>query len=212
MLIKTHVSITTGCDEMPKIVNHEEKKLEIATMAIDVFSEKGYYNTNLVDVAEKCNLGRTTLYQYFKNKDEIYYYILELGISFYWMQYDLNNNNHDLSYLEKIIEQVNFLIMNINGQSVSQAFLDFWLMVRHNHSDIEGKMVEHYNAIIDSLASWLNKSIQNNEIIQVDANATAVVLVGMIEAISLQELSKRNLKPETAYHSVVQLINGLKVC
>jgi AcrR family transcriptional regulator len=197
---------------MPKIVDHEERKLHIAGKAMQVFSEKGYYNTSLEDLSERCNMGRTTLYKYFSNKDEIYFYILELGMTFYRIKYDDTNNNDSMMYIEKIASQLEFLIMSLNGQSVSQAFLDFWLMVRHNHSEIEDKMVKRYNEIIDGISYWLQKGMDSGEITPVDTNSTAVIILGMVEAISLQELSKRSLDPKTAYDSVVKLVNGLRVC
>jgi AcrR family transcriptional regulator len=197
---------------MPKIVDHEERKLHIASKAMQVFSEKGYYNTSLEDLSESCNMGRTTLYKYFSNKDEIYFYILELGMTFYRLKYDDTNNDNSMTYIEKIASQLEFLIMSLNGQSVSQAFLDFWLMVRHNHSEIEDKMVKRYNEIIDGISYWLQKGMDSGEITPVDTNSTAVIILGMVEAISLQELSKRSLDPKTAYDSVVKLVNGLKVC
>ena len=59
---------------MPKIVDYEEKKQEIIEKAKEVFAKRGYYNTNLSDISKSCGMGRTTIYQYFKNKDEIFYH------------------------------------------------------------------------------------------------------------------------------------------
>lgn len=197
---------------MPKIINHEERKLQIASQAMTVFSEKGYYNTSLEDLSDSCNMGRTTLYKYFRNKDEIYFYILELGMTFYKIKYDVTNKDNSMTYIEKIASQLEFLIMSLNGQSVAKAFLDFWLMVRHNHSEIEDKMVKRYNEIIDGISYWLQKGMDSGEITPVDTSSTAVIILGMVEAISLQELSKRSLDPKAAYDSVVTLVNGLSVC
>lgn len=197
---------------MPKIVDYGERKLHIANQAMQVFSDKGYYNTSLEDISASCNMGRTTLYKYFRNKDEIYFYILELGMTFYRIKYDETSKDTSLTYLDKITSQLEFLIMSLNGQSVAQAFLDFWLMVRHNHSEIEDKMVKRYNEIIDGIAYWLEQGVDSGQLTPIDTNSTAVIILGMVEAISLQELSKRSLNPKSAYDSVVKLINGLKVC
>ncbi|MBV1756348.1 MAG: TetR/AcrR family transcriptional regulator [Dethiosulfatibacter sp.] len=197
---------------MPKIVDYEERKFHIAGQAMTVFSEKGYFNTSLEDLSVSCNMGRTTLYKYFRNKDEIYFYILELGMTFYRIKYDETNKDNSMTYIEKIASQLEFLIMSLNGQSVSKAFLDFWLMVRHNHSEIEDKMVKRYNEIIDGISYWLQKGVDCGQITPIDTNSTAVIILGMVEAISLQELSKKSLDPKSAYDSVVTLINGLRVC
>ena len=62
---------------MPKIVDHEERKRDIMEMALSIFIEEGYSNTKLANIADKCNIARTTLYQYFGNKDEIFKYAIK---------------------------------------------------------------------------------------------------------------------------------------
>ncbi len=198
---------------MPKIVNHQLKKTEIATQAIRVFSEKGYYNTKLSDIAKICNMGRTSLYKYFSNKDEIYYYILEMGLKLYKEHYQVVDKNPELSYLEKITTQIHYLVTHLNGKSITKAFLDFWLMVRHNHDALENKVSIKYNEIVNGIIKWLTMAQKNGEIKDsIDVVSTAVIIMGMIHTISLQEMSKRNLDDETAYHSIVHLLEGLKNC
>lgn len=63
---------------MPKIVDYESKKQEIIETARIVFAKRGYHNTNLSHISERCGMGRTTLYQYFSNKDEIFYHTMGL--------------------------------------------------------------------------------------------------------------------------------------
>lgn len=65
---------------MPKIVDYEERKQEIAKIAKEVFLRKGYNKTKLSDIALKYGVARTTLYEYFKNKDDIFYYTMHQAI------------------------------------------------------------------------------------------------------------------------------------
>ncbi len=62
---------------MPKIVDHDERKRDIMEMALAIFIEEGYTNTKLANIADKCCIARTTLYQYFGNKDEIFKYAIK---------------------------------------------------------------------------------------------------------------------------------------
>ena len=62
---------------MPKIVDKEERMNTILMKAMEVFSEVGYRESNLTLIAEKCNLSRPTVYQYFKDKKDIYYYAVK---------------------------------------------------------------------------------------------------------------------------------------
>jgi AcrR family transcriptional regulator len=49
----------------------------ILEVANELFNEKGYSATTLEEIADKAELGRATLYYYFKNKEEIYVKVLE---------------------------------------------------------------------------------------------------------------------------------------
>lgn len=62
---------------MPKIVDREERMNTILQKAMEVFSEVGYKESNLTLIAEKCGLSRPTVYQYFKDKKDIYYYAVK---------------------------------------------------------------------------------------------------------------------------------------
>lgn len=62
---------------MPKIVDVEEMKHQIMTEAVHVFIRRGYHSTTFAEIARRCGIGRTTIYQYFKNKEEIFIYAVK---------------------------------------------------------------------------------------------------------------------------------------
>lgn len=59
------------------------KKHEILTAATKLFADMGYEKTTLDDIAETSEFGKGTLYNYFKNKEDIYKEILIKTISNY---------------------------------------------------------------------------------------------------------------------------------
>lgn len=58
--------------KLPKVVDYDLRQEEIIEQSKIGFTKYGYYNPNLSLISKYCNMGRTTLYQYFKNKDEIF--------------------------------------------------------------------------------------------------------------------------------------------
>ncbi len=54
---------------MPKIVDREEMQNGILDAAMQVFTERGYHAATIADIAKAANLGKGTLYLYFKNKE-----------------------------------------------------------------------------------------------------------------------------------------------
>lgn len=56
---------------MPKIVDREAMRNGILDAAMSVFADKGYHAATIADVAKAADLGKGTLYLYFKNKEAI---------------------------------------------------------------------------------------------------------------------------------------------
>ena len=54
-----------------RIVDKEKKRLQILEAAQDVFIRQGIYNFKMIDIAEKAGVGKGTLYEYFKHKEDL---------------------------------------------------------------------------------------------------------------------------------------------
>lgn len=57
---------------MAIVVEHEKRRKEILQKSLDVFIEEGYEDVTYQKIADRCNITRTTLYIYFRNKHEIF--------------------------------------------------------------------------------------------------------------------------------------------
>lgn len=67
---------------MPKGIPLTEEELakrrhEIFHQVVNVFVKKGFHETSMREIAEAAGLGKSTLYDYFKTKDEILVYFFE---------------------------------------------------------------------------------------------------------------------------------------
>jgi TetR/AcrR family transcriptional regulator len=63
--------------QMPKIIDHKQRKIAILRQAFSLFAEHGYQNTSLSHLAEACGISRPTLYLYFRDKEEIFTYAVK---------------------------------------------------------------------------------------------------------------------------------------
>lgn len=55
----------------------EKRKVEILEAAEALFQAQGIRTTKMIDIAKACELGKSTLYFYFKSKDEIIWNLLK---------------------------------------------------------------------------------------------------------------------------------------
>lgn len=94
-----------------------EKKDRIIEAAIDEFAKNSYKNSKLSNIIRQAKIPRGSIYQYFKDKEDLYLYIIEL-IKKQKMKYleALLKNEEDKPFLklfkELYIEGINFAIEN----------------------------------------------------------------------------------------------------
>lgn len=64
----------------PKFVDRDKKRKDIALVALSHFSQKGFAVTSMSQVAKSAGIGKGTIYEYFKSKDELIRFAIELYI------------------------------------------------------------------------------------------------------------------------------------
>ena len=64
---------------MSERISPENRARDIVMAAIEVFVRKGYRQAQMDDIAKKANVSKGTLYNYFKSKTHLFYFILENG-------------------------------------------------------------------------------------------------------------------------------------
>ena len=86
---------------MPKRVNKEKKKQRIINSANGIFARDGYFNSKVEEIAIGADVGKGTIYEYFRSKDDLFLNVFstfkENVLSRFWILLDL-----DLSATEKL--------------------------------------------------------------------------------------------------------------
>ena len=79
----------------------EERIRLIVSAGLQVFARHGYHKASMDMIAEQAELGKSTLYYYFKSKDELLLSILENGINEFFKSLETSLENTD-DILQKI--------------------------------------------------------------------------------------------------------------
>ena len=196
---------------MPKIVDVQEKKQEIYRSATQVFLDKGYNNTTLLDIAKLCKMGRSTIYQYFKNKEEIFY---EVSISFFS---ELVSNldsimlEESMSSTEKIKKMLSVFIFD--SKADSQRFFQLakvLMFLKENNSVFENKFKFFYLSVQDMFFQVVESGIYNNEIKQCDAESMSIAIFGLAKSIILHTYVETSRDNQKYFESICLMIDGIK--
>jgi AcrR family transcriptional regulator len=194
---------------MPKIVDYEEKRLEIASDAIEAFAKNGYYQTNLKDIAKATGMGRTSLYKYFRNKDEIYYYIVKRAYGYFEEQVD-RVLVLDLSNLDRVEYLLEYLVKNFSESVLSNRFLDFWRVIHRTDQKLEGEIFRLSDQILKNIENLLKKAKDAGEILEsINEKALASILLAVVESLAVL-LDDETPTIDEYLETTHALLNGIK--
>ena len=66
---------------MSKIIGKEAKRQEVMNAALSLFLEKGFKSVTAREITEKAGISKGSLYDYFKNKDDLFYQTIHEGMA-----------------------------------------------------------------------------------------------------------------------------------
>lgn len=167
-------------------MNAEERKKQILLCAKKLFSQKGYYETQIADIIDEAGIARGTVYQYFGHKNDIFITLLE---SFFedWEKFvALEKNQMDLSAITPG-EYLRFRIKKTleffhNDNDLCSIVLRGGLGLRH---DFDAMIYRFEKRIIAIIIDDLKLGIQYRRIREnLDLELAANLIVGALFRIS----------------------------
>ncbi len=197
-----------------KLTRKEREKLrknqEIIEASIKVFSDKGFYGATMQDIAKAAEMGVGTLYQYFKNKDDLYYNAILYKF----------NEFHQF-YIEKLKDEHNFI------DSISSIIMA-WIEYFANNKDFFEIVFSEWANVKKTVVKKLKKRLtnefleKNDEIIKLiehakqageikyDINSEVLgsMIFGTIQHIIHKGTFNRSiLNPGTVVNGIVDIIS-----
>ena len=174
----------------PKIVDKDAKKIEIIHAAVKVFSEKGMVKAKMADIALEAGIGKGTIYEYFRSKEEVF----ASGFQMFFQGME-NQIESALSSTTDPVEQLKLLI-NLSfksflqhGSDLAMIMMDFWAEGIRNKDEkilnsIDLRQIYHEFRIM--IQSIINNGIEQGVFRQVDTHNVAALLIGALDGIMLQ--------------------------
>jgi AcrR family transcriptional regulator len=181
----------------PKIVNKEEKKAEIIHAAMIVFAKRGLVKTKMIDIAEQAGIGKGTIYEYFRSKEDIFatafqYFFSEMTTAIESILADTEDPVEQLKLL--MTESLNSL--QHVGSDFAAIMMDFWAEgIRNKDQRILSiinlkKIYENYRRTIRTI---LEDGISKGVFKPINTLYTSAVLIAAFDGLILQWIMDREL-------------------
>ena len=201
---------------MPKIVDKKEKKLEILHAAAKVFAEKGVVKTKMVDIATEAGIGKGTIYEYYRSKEEIF------GDTFRLIFDDMENrlataigkSDDPIKKINNLIRVTVIEFLEHSGD-LSRIMMDFWAEgVRSKNNELLNivnleLVYSEYKLLI---ADILHDGIKKGVFREIDVQSLAAILVGAMDGAMLQWIINKDTIDLKKVSEVLidTLLNGIK--
>jgi len=177
---------------MAILVEHEKRRKRILKKALDVFVEEGFENATYQKIADHCKFTRTTLYMYFRNKQEIFNYSIKQLMSDAEKDILRVKEDDSLAYPDKIKKTLSLILarLNVNRRLLS-VILDYLSSLSKNSENQRRKKTASTPDIRVRrrtirlrriLAAMLIGGIKCGQIKKINVSAADDLFYGLIES------------------------------
>jgi AcrR family transcriptional regulator len=189
---------------MPKVVDARKRKQEIVRTAVSVFASIGYDAANLSDISARLGFARTTIYKYFKNKEEI----LDGAIDDVFSRFDASADAacSDLSGALARLETVMDAWFKAFLEDPDGSALALDVLIGHGRQGHRSERArERVVAMRDRLRGILAEGLESGELSGIDPTAMAYLAFSIVQSFSIQAALFGNTE-DSAYRSALKLM------
>ena len=173
---------------VPKIVDKEERMQMILSKALEVFAKVGYRESILSLIAEACCLSRPTVYQYFSDKKEIYYYAVKNVTSRMFEKY---SNIAFAPGDQDEIERLRMIVLDIfsfarENESTLSNLVEFILSEKKSGVDVYSSIRSRTAKMRILIKRLVLQGIHRNTIRECDADKVGEEIFSLVVAEAFQ--------------------------
>ncbi len=170
---------------MPLVVNKQEKASQIAESAMKVFMKQGFHQTKMADIAVAANVGKGTLYEYFRNKNDI----LKLVYNEHLKLFDSDRMATILNQpkpSDRLFALINVLIDHMKEwESIGVIFIDYYSLARADDEFLD-LLTQVYESMSSQFSDLIRESQTCGEIRpDIDSQSAAKVIMCFFDGLIL---------------------------
>ena len=198
------LDILTYNVNMPKKIDHEKRKVEIMSAALEVYAQEGK-NANLSLIAAQCGLSRTTVYQYFKDESQLYQYAVKYTTDLAFSQYTSEKWAKITDPVEKI-SRISEDILN-KADTYEKQVSNFIRMLDQFDKDLQETVARRTAKLNLFFARLIRQAIKEGKMRKCSAQDVAEKLTIMLETYLFHMVLFPQNKPKIReiIHDLIQV-------
>jgi AcrR family transcriptional regulator len=184
----------------------DERKSQILTAAEEVFTEKGFDQARMDDIAEQTGLSKGTLYLYFKSKDDLIIAILDrlFQREFRQMEKLVVSDKSARQCVDEFTDQAT---RDISAMLRLMPIAYEFLALAFRNKYVQHALKQYLNRYLDILIPIIQRGIDSGEFRAVDAREVAIAAGAIFEGtILLWVYDKTAVDPIHHIHTSIRLL------
>jgi AcrR family transcriptional regulator len=171
---------------MPAFVDKAAKQAEIVKHAADVFSQTGYHASKIQDIATAASIGKGTVYEYFRTKEQLFLAVYDAWMSEFEqiVQTRIDAAEDALSKVDAIRDSAVEFYESRAGQA--PLLLEFWAHALRTDNPAFLTRINQTRGFLRKVGTKLTKELVHTEWFRdVDEQAFATLESGISDGIFL---------------------------
>jgi AcrR family transcriptional regulator len=195
---------------MPKIIDHEQRRIDILRQAFRLFARHGYQNTSLSHLAVACDISRPTLYLYFKDKEEIFTYAIKYYTDEMFSGYlkIASEKGPVVPKLRKILADL--VIKSWLNRDFITSLGDFIFQKRVENRNFPEEVRRRTLKFEYLLKRLIRKAVANGELRNIPADITSLHIIDLIEAYLFKLAVINMASPKHTISLIESFLESLK--
>lgn len=195
---------------MPAIIDKSAKRLDIIRHAADVFARTGYHATKMQDIATKADIGKGTIYEYFRTKEELF-----LGVYDAWMsdfERSVQQRVDDAPDAMSKVDAIRNSAVEFYEERADLAplLLEFWAHALRSENPAFLERVRQSRTFLGDLGTGLTKElVEAGWFSAVDADSFTILEAGISDGIFLAWVLSGRTFPLAKAYTFRQSVIGL---
>ena len=171
----------------------EIREKQIKQAALRLFSERGFHNTTITQIAEAAELGKGTIYWYWRSKEDLAYSLVSDMLRDFLALIEEARNAEG-----PVLERFNDLVSKVAELYYRETdYLRLLWKFRVDRGYIfseeyRDKVASYYLRMRQALESLIEEGIEKGEFRKVDSKRMAFILIGVTEGLELEWLENED--------------------
>jgi TetR/AcrR family transcriptional regulator len=184
----------------------EIREKQIKEAALKLFSAKGFHNTTVTQIAEEADLGKGTIYWYWKSKEDLAFSLVSDMLQDFALLIETAREAEGpvIMRFKNLVERV----AELYYQETEYLRLLWKFRVDRSYifsAEYTEKVASYYVRMRKALEGMIEEGLAKGELKEVDPKRTAFILLGIVEGLELEWLE--NEEELSMRDALVEIMN-----